>query len=303
MQVPKIKMAKEGPEFSRIVHGLWRLADWRQTKEQTVQLIQACMEMGISTFDHADIYGGYTCEELFGEAWADCGIERESVQFVTKCGIKLVSPNRPDHTGKAYDTSEAHIIKSAERSLQNLRTDYVDLLLIHRPDPLMNADEVASAFTKLKESGKVRYFGVSNFIPCQFELLSSKLDFPLVTNQIEYSVMNMEGQADGSIDLCQKLGIAPMAWSPFGGGRLFYESSKQVGRLRKVLMSMGRELDGADIDQIAVAWILKHPANFVPVLGTGKIERIQSAVDSLEIQMSREQWFRIWEASMGCEIP
>jgi predicted oxidoreductase len=303
MQVPKIRIAKDGPEFSRIVQGLWRLADWRQTSRQTVDLIHACLELGITTFDHADIYGGYTCESLFGDALAESSIARESIQLVTKCGIKLISPNRPEHTFKCYDTSAAHIRKSVDTSLQNLRTDYIDLLLIHRPDPLMDAEETAGAFIQLKESGKVRYFGVSNFLPGQFELLASKLCFPLVTNQIEYSVLNMNAQADGSVDLCQKLGIAPMAWSPIGGGRLFGPQTKQISSVRKTLMDVGDELGGAPMDQVALAWILTHPVHFLPILGTGKIDRIQSAVESLDLSLTREQWFAIWQASAGCEIP
>lgn len=293
-------MAKEGPEFSRLVQGFWRLADWNKTKKEIIEFIHGCLELGITTFDHADIYGGYRCESLFGEAWADASIDRQSVQLVTKCGIQLITP---EHPNKSYNTSESHITSSVDHSLQNLRTDYIDLLLIHRPDPLMNAGEVASAFSKLRDSGKVKYFGVSNFLPCQFELLQSALDFPLVTNQIEYSVLNMEAQADGSIDLCQKLGIAPMAWSPFGGGRLFTNQTEQIIRLTKTMTQIGEEMGGASIDQIALAWILKHPARFVPILGTGKIERVQSAAKSLELSMTRDQWFSLWESSNGRDIP
>lgn len=303
MHVPKIRIAKDGPEFSRIVQGLWRLADWRQSSRQTIDLIHACLELGITTFDHADIYGEYTCESLFGEALAEAAIARESIQLITKCGIKLVSANRPEHAVKSYDTSAAHIAQSVDNSLKNLRTDYIDLLLIHRPDPLMDAEEVAGAFTQLKESGKVRHFGVSNFLPGQFELLASRLSLPLVTNQIEYSVLNMTAQTDGGVDLCQKLEIAPMAWSPIGGGKLFGPQTKQISSMRKALMEVGDELGGAPMDQVALAWILKHPVRFLPILGTGKIERIQSAANSLNLMVTREQWFAIWQASAGCEIP
>ncbi|MBN2330102.1 MAG: aldo/keto reductase [Candidatus Omnitrophica bacterium] len=298
--MPKMLMAKEGPEFSRIVQGFWRLADWNKTKQETIEFIHGCLELGITTFDHADIYGEYRCENLFGEAWADALIDRQSVQIVTKCGIQLITP---EHPNKSYNTSEKHILLSVDNSLRNLRTDYIDLLLIHRPDPLMNAREVASAFSKLRGSGKVKHFGVSNFLPCQFELMASAMDFPLITNQIEYSVLNMEAQADGSVDLCQKRGIAPMAWSPFGGGRLFTDHTEQIDRLTKTLRRIGEEMGGASIDQVALAWILKHPVHFVPVLGSGKIERVQSAVRSLELSMTRDQWFSIWEASNGRDIP
>ncbi len=303
MVVPKVNMIQEGPAFSRLIQGCWRLSEWKMNPFQIVEFIRNCMELGITTFDHADIYGSYTCEELFGEAFATSSIPRETIQLVTKCGIRLISHNRLEHRGKSYDTSEAHILQSVDRSLQNLHTDYIDLLLIHRPDPLMDADEVATAFTQLKDSGKVRFFGVSNFFPCQFELLASRLNFPLITNQIEYSVLNMEAQQNGSIDLCQKLRIAPMAWSPMGGGRLFSEHSKQISSVRKALMDVGRELDGASMDQVALAWILKHPVCFLPILGTGKMDRVRSAVDALELTLSREQWCKIWEASNGCDLP
>lgn len=303
MVIPKVYLAHSGPEFSLFVEGFWRLSDWNYSNKQIIELIEGCLELGITTFDHADIYGGYTCEELFGDAIAESSIKRDQYQLVSKCGIKLISPNRPQHQVKSYDTGKQHIIQSAERSLKNLRTDYIDLLLIHRPDPLMDADEVAEAFTQLHDSGKVLHFGVSNFVPSQYELLASRLKMPLVTNQIEYSVLNMATQDDGSIDLCQKLSIRPMAWSPFAGGRLFTEQSAQAERVRSVLETMGNEFDDSTIDQIALAFILRHPAGFLPVLGTGKLERIQSAVKALDIELSREQWFTIWEASKGHGVP
>ncbi len=303
MAVPKLKLHDQGPAFSRIIHGLWRLADWGKSQGEVVELIETCVELGITTFDHADIYGGYTCEELFGPALAASSIKRESIQLVTKCGIKLLSPKRPEHKMKCYDTSPNHILHSVDNSLKNLHTDYIDLLLIHRPDPLMDAEEVAKAFSTLKESGKVLHFGVSNFTPDQFELLLSKMDFPLVTNQVEYSVLNMDVQDDGTLDLCQRVGIRPMAWSPFAGGRLFNEQSEQAARVRDALKAIGSEMGGASIDQTALAWIMRHPAEFLPILGTGKIERIKAAVETLDLSMMVEQWFFIWQASKGHEVP
>jgi len=301
--VPEIALSEYGPRVSRIVHGLWRLAEWNKSKKEIGELIGSCLDHGITTFDHADIYGDYTCESLFGSAWAEAGIDRSRIQLVTKCGIKLVSKNRPGHRLKSYDTSRAHIIASVECSLRNLHTDYLDLLLIHRPDPLMDPQEVNDAFVALKESGKVRHFGVSNFLPAQFDLLASKVGVPLVTNQIEYSVMNPGAHADGSIDLCQRLDIRPMAWSPFGGGRLFQEDSERAGRLRETLSGIGRDIGGASMDQVALAWILRHPVQFVPVLGTRDAGRIRRAVEALDIRLSQEQWFEIRRASVGQDIP
>jgi len=220
--VPQVMLSGQGPRFSRIVHGWWRLNGWGLDRKGICHLIEGCVTQGITTFDHADIYGEYTCEELFGSALADSGVDRTAIQLVTKCGIKLVSPRRPSHRIKSYDTSCAHIVASVENSLRCLQTDYIDLLLIHRPNPLIDPREVNEAFVRLRQSGKVRHFGVSNFLPHQWESLASKLEVPLVTNQIEYSVMNLAAHGDGNIDWCQKLEIRPMAWSPFGGGRLFF---------------------------------------------------------------------------------
>ncbi len=299
----RVRISPKGPELSRIAQGLWRLKDWNKSRRQTRELIDCCLQLGITTFDHADIYGDYACESLFGEALAESSVHRADIELVTKCGIKLVSQSRPENSIQHYDTSASHIIASVENSLKNLRTDYIDLLLIHRPDPLMNAAEVAEAFERLRESGKVLHFGVSNFLPSQFELLSSQMDVPLATNQVEFSVLNMEAQDNGTLDMCQRLGISPMAWSPLGGGRLFKGRTEQIVRVRRVLKDIAGELNAESIDQVALAWILMHPADFVVVLGTGKLDRIKDAVQAEEITLSRQQWFAIWRASVGHEVP
>lgn len=301
--VPQIALSEHGPHVSRIVHGLWRLAEWGKPPAEICELIHGCLEHGITTFDHADIYGDYTCERLFGAALAEADVDRAAIQLVTKCGIKLVSESRPEHRIKSYDTSRSHIVASVENSLRALQTDYIDLLLIHRPNPLVDLRQVNEAFVSLHESGKVHYFGVSNFLPCQFEALAAKLDVPLVTNQIEYSVMHLDAHADGSLDLCQKLDIRPMAWSPLGGGHLFRGDSEQAERLRNTLTRIGRAVGGAAVDQVAIAWILMHPAQFVPVLGTGNASRIASAVAAIDIELTAEQWFDIRRASMGEDVP
>jgi predicted oxidoreductase len=303
MDVQGIQITDEGLQFSEIIQGFWRLAEWEYSTAETAKFITQCFDLGITTFDHADIYGGYRCEELFGEAFAQTGIPREEIQIVTKCGIVLEAPARPNHHVHAYDTTKDHILQSVANSLKALQTDYIDVLLIHRPNPLLNADEVADAFMQLLDEKKVFFFGVSNFSPSQYELLFSRLEVPLVTNQLEYSVLNMEHHDTGALDLCQELGIRPMAWSPFAGGRLFTENSEQANRVRSVLETIGNELDGASLEQVALAFILHHPVGFHPVLGTGKIERVKHAIQSLGVELSNEQWFRIWEASMGHEVP
>jgi len=303
MPVSQLTLCDNGPTCSRLAFGYWRLAEWGLTPRDIVTLVHTCLDLGITTIDHADIYGGYTCEARFGEALALEPSLRDKLQIVTKCGIKLVSPNRPAHTSHDYDTSRAHILASVDDSLRLLNTHYLDILLIHRPDMFMDADEVAEAFTALKQAGKVRYFGVSNFNPSQFDLLASRLDFPLVTNQLEISVLRLEAFLDGTLDQCQRLRMAPMAWSPLGGGGLFTDSDPRTVRVRTSLQAVGEQLGGASPDQVALAWLLAHPARILPVLGTGKPARIISAAASQSLPLTREQWFTIWTASMGAEVP
>jgi predicted oxidoreductase len=303
MSVPQIEMCKGGPQVSRLAFGLWRLTSWGLDDNQLVNLIHASLEVGLTTMDHADIYGDYACETLFGRALALEPSLRKRMQIVTKCGIKLLSAKHPGRTVKHYDTSRQHIVASVENSLRKLRTDRLDILLIHRPDPFMDADEVAGAFTELRDAGKVLHFGVSNFTPEQFRLLASRLDFPLVTNQIELSVMNMEVLHDGTVDQCQQLGISPMAWSPLAGGRLFTETNPQAIRLRETMQKVGAAIGGASLDQVALAWILAHPAQIVPVVGTGRIDRVEAAAGAADLALSREQWFSIWAASKGHDVP
>ncbi len=288
-------------DLSRISLGLWRAREWNYTTQQLSTLITQSFKLGITTFDHADIYGGYECEALFGNVLRENPSLREKIQIVTKCGIKLVSQKFPEHQLHCYDTSKVHIIKSAENSLRNLSTDYIDLLLIHRPDPFMNADDTADAFYDLKNSGKVLHFGVSNFLPHQFNLLQSRLDFPLVTNQIEVSVLNTEHFDNGNINFLQEKKISPMVWSPFAGGRMFWENSEQANRVRNVLNEIAHKYQ-VGIDTVATAWLLVHPVNFIVVLGSGKIDRIKSALKGLEIKLTREEWFKIWIASKGYDV-
>jgi len=302
LKMPRIALAEGGPEVSRIAAGLWRLAEWNLDAAGIRAVIEACLEIGITTFDHADIYGDYTCEARFGSALSEAPGLRDRMEIVTKCGIKLVSENRPSHSIKHYDTSRQHIIASVENSLRALRTDRIDLLLIHRPDPLMDPDEVAAAVEPLRQAGKVRSFGVSNFTPSQLASLASRLPFPIVTNQVEFSVLRLDPLHDGTFDACQGRRIAPMAWSPFAGGRLFSDPSDRAERVRRALAAVAGTR-GASMDRIAIAWILRHPARIVPVLGTGKIDRMRSAAAGAAISLTREEWFAIWTASAGCDIP
>jgi predicted oxidoreductase len=293
-----LQIHPEGPIFSRLIPGLMRLNQWQMSAGDLLEWVKAAADMGLTTFDHADIYGGYTNEARFGEALALDPSMREKIQLVSKCGIQLFSENRPQTIVKHYNTSREHIIASAERSLQNLQTDYLDLLLIHRPDQLMNPVEVGNALQELVKAGKVRYVGVSNFTPSQFETLQNMMNIPLVTNQVEFSVNYLDPLTDGTFDQAFRYHYAPMIWSPLGGGRIFQPDTPLYDMLRQV----GDELGGKGVDQVALAWTMQHPVNVLPVLGTGKLERLQAAVDALQIQMDRQQWFRIWQAAAGHEI-
>jgi len=300
--VERIQLA-EDLSFSRLIHGYWRLADWNMSTEETLYLIEHCLEQGITTFDHADIYGSYTCEELFGKALALKPNLREKMEIVTKCGIVLKSPNRPHHKSHHYNTSKEHIIQSVEQSLRNFETDYIDVLLIHRPDPFMDPEEVAEAFTKLKEEGKVRYFGVSNFKSHQWNMLESYLDFKLVTNQIELSAYNLENFDDGTLNFCLEKRIPPMAWSPLGGGKVFTSNEEKAIRLRQTLEKVASEIGTESIDQVLYTWLLTHPAKIMPIIGSGNKERIDRAISSLNLTLNHDQWFEILHSSMGHEVP
>ena len=297
----RIKMSTD-LEFSRIVHGLWRLNEWDISKEQLLQLIEQCLEMGITTFDHADIYGNFTCEEIFGEALKLNPKIREKMEIVTKTGIVFKSNNRPEHDGHYYNTTFDHIVKSAERSLQNFGTDYIDVLLIHRPDPFMDPEDVARAFNQLRSEGKVNYFGVSNFTQNDFTLLQSYLDFDLVTNQIEASVLKYDNFENETIKFLQEKRINPMIWSPLAGGQIFTSQSESAIRVRNVLTEIAKKHNTENISKIAYAWLLAHPAKLIPIVGSGKINRISEAVNALNIKLTRADWFAILDALAGHEV-
>lgn len=299
MQSPRIRLAPSGPEFSRVVLGLWRLYRWQLTPEERLALVEQALELGVTSIDQADLYGDYLGESLFGEALALAPHLRSRMELISKCGIKLVSTNRPGHRIKHYDTSRDHIVASVEHSLKQLRTDYLDLLLIHRPDPLMDVDEVAEAFGALQAAGKVRHFGVSNFSPAQFDLLASR--FPLTTNQIEMSVMHLAPLHDGTLDQCQRLAIAPMIWSALAGGHLFGEQSVRADKVRTALAQIA-EQHATTSTAIAYAWLLRHPSRPLLLTGSRRISAIQEAVQATSITLSREEWFSILQASSGAEV-
>ena len=262
-------------------------------------LIEGCLEAGITAFDHADIYGHYTEEAAFGQVLAQAPQLRGRMQLISKCGIKLTSENRPQHSLKSYDSSKAHILASVDNSLRELQTDYLDVLLLHRPDMLMDADEVAQAFTQLRDAGKVRAFGVSNFTVGQFALLHDRWP-ELMTNQIELSLKHVLPLTDGTLDQAQLHRLSPMIWSPLGGGDLFGQTPSNPA-LASRLAGLA-EHHNTTPDVIAYAWVLAHPTHPCVITGSTKLERIVRAKSALDIKLSREEWYALLEASRGYEV-
>lgn len=285
---------------SQFILGLWRIVQWGMTPQQVAGLLRDCLDLGIDLFDVANIYGDYRCEAMLGAALQTDPALKSRIKLIGKCGIALVSPARPAHRVKHYNTSFEHIIASAENSLTCLGVEKLDLLLIHRPDPLMNADEVADAFEQLGKAGKVVDFGVSNFLPHQLDLLQSRLKEPLKANQIEISLMNLNSLFDGTLDQCQKLGVTPQAWSPLAGGRLAQQAEETS--LSRALTRIGNEL-GMTRGQLAIAWLLRHPARIKPVLGSGKVQHIRELVAAGQFVLDRQVWFEMLEAALGASIP
>lgn len=281
--------------FSKIISGVMTWGEWGKNlnTNAAAQLISHTFKQGITTFDHADIYGNYTTEALFGNGLKSSGLARKNIQIITKCGIQLLCPNRDNHV-KHYNYSKAYLIWSAENSLKNLQTDYIDLFLLHRPSPLMNPDEIAEAVQKLLKDGKILQVGVSNFTPLQTDLL--KKHIPIVANQIECSLTHTQPLYDGSLDYMTANGIAPMSWSSLG--TVFKKEDERTHRIIRVLDILSKKYS-ATSDQLVLAWLLKHPANIRPVIGTATPERITLAAKSIEIDLELEDWFLLLEASEG----
>lgn len=290
-------------EVSRFALGFWRLNEWKMSSAELLYFIETVLDTGIITFDHADIYGDFSCETLFGEALMRKPALRQKMQLVTKCGIKPVSQKFPERKVNCYDTGYRHIIGSVEQSLKNFHTDYLDLLLIHRPDPLMNPRETARAFEDLHRSGKVLHFGVSNFLPADMEMLQSHLSLPLVTNQVEISPAQLAHFHNGNMAYFLQKEIHPMAWSPLSGGRLLHPEDEEDRRIHRKLSELAQRKGTENIGSLIYAWLLKHPAGIIPVLGTGKMHRIREALDAFTISLTTEEWFEIYEAGLGHKVP
>lgn len=285
--------------LSPIIAGTMNWGTWQAnlTTAQMAELINSCVEFGITTFDHADIYGGYTTEADFGKAFVKSGKKRNSIQLISKCGIQHTLGNRNNKV-KHYDYSKEYIISSAEGSLKNLHTDYLDLLLLHRPSPLMHPDEIAEAIEKLKKDGKIRAFGVSNFTNSQTELIRSRTE--VFCNQIEFSATQYSAMLDGTLDYMLTNGIKPMAWSPLG--TVFKQNTEQTQRLKKLMLDLVAKYHVTS-DIILFAWILQHPAGITPVAGSTNTYRLKNLMSAVNLKLDLEDWFAIWTESMGNKVP
>ena len=286
-------------KLSPIMAGVmnWGIWDKNLNTKEMENMINVCLENKITTFDHADIYGDYTTESDFGKAFASSKIAREKMQLISKCGIQMVTENRKN-TIKHYEYSKDYIISSAENSLKNLQTDYLDVFLLHRPSPLMQADEIAEAVLKLKSDGKIIDFGLSNFTSSQTELIRQKTEISY--NQIQFSATNFEPMIDGSFDYMQLHKIRPMSWNPLGC--VFREDIPQTHRLKKLLATLVSKYHLGS-DTILLSWVLKHPAKVIPIAGTVNVARIQSLMKAVELKLEKEDWFAIWSESMGKNVP
>ena len=285
--------------LSRMAYGMWRLGDDKDTSPAHVQAkVDACLAQGITTMDQADIYGGYMAEEIFGNALKGTSL-RSEIEIVTKCDIVAPSGRHAQARVKYYDTSRQHITQSVEDSLRLMGIEQIDLLLIHRPDPIMDHHETGTTLDDLVASGKVSNIGVSNFRPWDMDLLQSAMKTRLVTNQIEISVIANDAFTNGDLAYLQRHDIKPMAWSPLAGGALFTDANASLIAIMKRL----GDKQGGDTSTIALAWLMAHPANIIPVVGTNNLDRLSALSTAFDVELGREDWFEIYTAALGHEVP
>lgn len=301
--IPRCKLSPSGPELSRLVYGTWRMLDDGSSIQDINRRLHRCVELGITTVDTAEIYGLYAVEAALGKAFALSPGLRDQLEIVTKAGIYIPHAGSPGRKVGHYDATAARLERSVAVSLQLMNTDQVDLFLVHRPDWLTSIDDTAAGLNRLVQSGKIRSAGVSNYSATQFAALNSRLQQPLVTNQLEFHLLRMDPITDGTFDQCQQHQVHPMAWSPLAGGRLFAKDNPAAVRLAQAAAEMSAKYHGATLEQLAYAWILAHPSRPLPVIGTNKLERIASAAQAAAIALDREDWYALWVAAKGHGIP
>ncbi|AVQ34268.1 oxidoreductase [Staphylococcus muscae] len=300
----KIKI-NQHVSYSNLIQGFYRADKWQMSTQEMNRFLHELVERGITTMDHADIYGKYTVEKMFGEALALSPELRDQIQLVTKCGIVQPNDIYPDQTAHRYDLSETHIKRSVERSLQQLQVDYIDTLLIHRPSPLMKPCQITDALKSLVDEGKIRAFGVSNFRRSQYELLNDCLKddrFHIAVNQVEVSPYMLQSFHDGTLDDMYKDKVKIMAWGPFAGGRLFDKDDETAQRVLPVLQRIAKAHD-TSVEAIVVAWLTRHPATIMPILGTHRLDRVDAAIAGLDVTLHDQEWFDIYTAAQGYDIP
>ncbi|MGB6269375.1 MAG: aldo/keto reductase [Olleya sp.] len=287
-------------KYSRLTAGTMTWGKWGKQldKKAFIKLLNHCVDTNITTFDHADIYGDYTTESDFGNAFAESTIDRNHIQLISKCGIEYFGNSRPNLKVKHYNYSKKYIIWSAEQSLKKLKTDYLDLLLLHRPSPLLQVEEVVEAISTLKQQGKIKDFGVSNFTPSQTDLLSKYVEVSV--NQIEFSLTQHTAMHNGSLDYMQLHNIQPMSWSPLG--TIFKEDTEQNRRIHEQLGALLQKYNATE-DQLLLAWIMKHPSGIIPVVGTTNPKRLTDAHAATTIDLELEDWFLILVACQGHKVP
>lgn len=286
-----------------VVQGYWRLSVWKWSTSTLIDFVEKCIERGVNVVDHADIYGDYRCESLFGEALKEQPSLKDQISIITKCDIKLTSARYPERKINYYDTSAKHIRESVDNSLRRLNVERIDLLLIHRPDLLMDPFEMAEVFEMLREQGKVESFGVSNFSQAQYQALQSACGgFELATNQVELNPLRFDAFENGAVDQLLSRRLRPMAWSPLAGGRLFQPKTEQEHRVVMEVNQLSQE-SGASFDELCYAWLAAHPSRPIPIVGSSKIERVDAALRGMQHQLSREDWYRVWVASKGHPVP
>ena len=286
-------------ELSRIIYGMWRLADDENlSPEHVIAKIEANLAQGITSMDQADIYGDYASEALLGKALKLAPHLKDKLEIISKCDIALLSDKYPDRRVKHYDTSRDYIFAQVESSLSLMGIEALDVLLLHRPDPLMDHIETGRALDDLVAQGKIKSVGVSNFKPWDISLLQSQMDTMILTNQIEISLLANDAFTNGDLAFAQEHGIAPMAWSPLAGGQLFSGDNAALTTAMRIMA----EAHECSISQLAIAWLLRHPSGILPVMGTNNLDRIAETGEALSVSLSREDWFVLYEAARGREV-
>lgn len=294
----KIFLCEHGPEVSSLIYSFWRTDQEEDgvSYKRILNKLNSCLELGINTFDHADIYGHYQVESLFGKAVKEIGIRREDLVISTKCGLNTVDASRPNYRIKHFDSSPEHIVKSVDQSLHNFQTDYIDILLLHYFDPIMDVDETAAILTSLVRKGKIKHIGLANFTVHQHKLLQSHLDIPIITNHVELNLLNMGAITDGTIDFIKQQYSRPLAWAPLAGGRLLDKSDESTSNIRNSLKRIAANY-GTNEEQLAIAWLLQLGA--LPILGNNSLSKIKNAAEAVTLNLDRQDWNDIYISALN----